>query len=151
MLTNEIVWQTYATLQITLGFVCLFFFFLNDLFVFLLIEHTRLFTTTHIIAYSLIIMGVHWLVLVGFVPNLRPTWPNRVENFHTRYWLVRELVQSGQICIGWRSICSKLSIVEKWPKTLQIRWDLCQIWRDFAGFGEILLDSVRFPPDLAEI
>ena len=121
------------------------------MFVFLLIEHTTFFTTTLIIAYSLILMGVHWLVSVEFVPNSRLTWPNRVENFHTRCWLVRELVQSGQICVGWQSICLKQSTVEKRPKTLQIRWDLCQIWQDFDGFGEILLDLVRFPPGLKEI
>ena len=54
-----------------LPFVLFVFFFLNDLFFFLLIEHATFFTTTHIIAYSLILMSVHWLVMVGFVPNLR--------------------------------------------------------------------------------
>ena len=147
------MWQTYATLQITLGFVCLFFFFLNDLFVFLLIEYTTFFTSTHIIAYSVILMGVHWLVLVGFVPNPRPTWPNRVENFHTRCWLVRELVQSGQINMHWVAVGFLQTVnsgetAKNTPNPMRFLPNLVRfrrIWWDFAGFGEI---STKFGEDL---
>ena len=50
-----------------------------------------------------------------------------------------------------RSIRSKPSMVENPAKIVDFRPKCARSGGDLTGSGEISLDSVRFPPDLAEI
>ena len=63
----------------------------------------------------------------------------------------RESDQSSRIGIGKRSVPVRLSIVEKSIKMVFFKQKFSRSDRDLIESGEISLDLVRFPQDLAEI
>ena len=112
------------------------------------------------ITFIVTFRGDHRSVQVGFVPNPRPTKPNRVKNFQTRYRPVRD---SGWIRwffagrwsgLGWGRIWPKLTgsslkldrsgrnsidlveILRIWPKT-------SLLWQDLIRSKQISKRSCR--------
>ena len=63
----------------------------------------------------------------------------------------RESDRSGRIGIEKRSVLVRSSIVEKSIKMVFFRRKFARSSGDLIEFGEISLDLVRFPQDLAEI
>ena len=90
--------------------------------------------------------GVHKSVWVKFVPNSRLAQQNRVEEVLTRRQLARELKRSGWICVEKWPVQLKLSMKNP-AKILDFKWKFARSSGDLTGSSEILLDSVRFPPD----
>jgi len=74
-----------------------------------------------------------------------------VEEGQTCCQSARESDRSGRIGIGKRSVPVRLSIVEKSIKMVFFKRKFSRSDRDLIESGEISLDLVRFPQDLAEI
>ena len=94
--------------------------FLNFSFIFLSRENIR---------------GVHGSVLVGFVPNPRPTRQNRVEKILTRHRPARESDWRSRFCAGNTvgsvgTVYGEKSSQNSWfqEKKCQIQWRSNRIW-----------------------
>ena len=109
-------------------FVVSLVYFIQILFFFNLLKVSPI---TFIVTFR----GDHRSVRVEFVPNPRPTKPNRVKNFQTRYRLVRD---SGRIRWFFAERWSGLSWGRIWPKLTGSSRKLGRSGRNSIDLVEIL-------------
>ena len=92
--------------------------------------------------------GYPW---VEFVPNLRSTRLNRVEEVLTYRRPAGSWIRAVGFALETRSVRSKLSTMKNPAEIVDFRQKFPRSGWDLIGSGEISLDLVTFPPDLAEI
>ena len=92
--------------------------------------------------------GCPW---VEFVPNLKSTRLNRVEEVLTCRRPAGSWIRAVGFAPETQSIRSKLSTMKNPAKIVDFKWKFAKSGEDLTKSGEITLDLMRFPPDLAEI